>query len=58
MNNSAMDNILTGFLDMMVWYDEVKIKNKEKEDSYEEAQHGHDNPLLEFHDDCRGVGVL
>ena len=53
-----MDHILIGFLDMLVRYDEVKIKNKEQEDSHKEAKHGHDNPLLEFHDDCRSVDVF
>ena len=54
-DNPAVDIVLIGLVDMMVRYDEVEVKHKQEEDSHEEAEKGHDNPLLEFHDDCRGV---
>ena len=52
-----MDNIrsrateLVGLVRVGVRQDEVEVENQEQEEGGEEAEGGHDNPLLEFHDD-------
>ena len=55
-----MDNILCsatellGLLWVGVRQDEVEVEKEEEEEGGKEAEGGHDDPLLEFHDDWLG----
>ena len=55
--NSAMNNVLCRATELVVGVrqDEVEVEDQEQEEGGEEAEGGHDNPLLQLHDDCLGV---
>ena len=39
----------------MVGKDHVDVQDQEEDDGHAEAEHGHDQPLLQLHDDCEVV---